>query len=189
MKIPIYISHTLNLPNPWQVFTIGLNRGEPDYRSINEKPEYIAMQWRLFTLYLNYLSSYGYLYAIGRFCTQCKCEVMYLQESNKEDSVGAIKLSTSEEIINLMIENPLEWYVFFVVESQLNLQVLKLLVETPYNKNIFENIIEHCENVFCMVQENNDRDFFDLALKQDNSVLLLDKFKIYARTFDFEICN
>jgi len=167
----------LPLGSEWKTLSIGLNRGEPNYTPYEERPDIVRKQWDALKDFLIYLSQDRYLYTVGCFWNVPLGVDQFASKQKSNFWLGACKIAGRGQLHEVLKRNPTEWFDYVVTNSMLSSETSRRLIEVPEDKHFFEHILDCCENVYCVVEENDDRDLFDLACRRHDLGVILNKFK------------
>ncbi len=165
------------LESPWKTLSIGLNRGELNYTPYEGRPDIVRNHWDALKDFLIYLSQNRYLYTVGRFWNVPLGVDQFVSKQKKQFWLGACKVADRSQLHEVLTRNPIEWFYYVVTDSILSSETSRRLIEVPEDKYFFEHILDCCENVYCVVEEGDDRDLVDLACRRRDFGVILGKLK------------
>ncbi|MBN2138280.1 MAG: hypothetical protein JW720_10765 [Sedimentisphaerales bacterium] len=176
------------LRHPWKTICIGLDRGEPDYTAYDQRPGEIRGQWDALESFLMNLSRNRHLYVAGSFDAAPEGVENFVLRRRKKYWVGACKINQHAELHEVLISNPTEWFKYVVTDEPFLPEVATKFVDAPVKKHFFEHVVDLCEGVFCIIEENIDRDCFDMACRRDDFDTVLDEFALVLEKCGLKFC-
>jgi len=177
------------LPPVWKAASIILARGgEMGYAPYGRLSNGLRKQWDALESFLICLSKNRYLYVVGSFETVPQNVEKFLSEQRKHNWLGTCQLIQFSHLHDILVGNPIEWFDYVITETALSPEVACRLIEVPRKKHFFEHIIDCCsKSIYCIIEENNDRDFFDLMAKSNDLDKILQELKTVLEEFGFEL--
>lgn len=148
--------------------SIELSRGGDQWLAYKKLSPDLKTEWDAFEYIVNRLSTEKYLYMYGRFSEVPVTVGKILAYREKHSWIGLCSLSSKSDLHAVYVANPLEGYYYLMANRELSVNEAVKIANIPGEREFDEFAYSCCENVYCCLEEGEDRDYFGVTCDESD---------------------